>query len=648
MMRECGYPSCTSIAESVCKACKKEWYCGREHQRADWGRHKKDCKLWKLENSCEDAKIVDNVRIHSFEEGNVCTIAGLQNRTDLNGFMCTVGKLDSKSSGRIPVAIVCDGKEQNLLVKRENLCITISEEDSGLSSQEIQRLLSQQVQNVKNNTIDDVREIRLKYSSLIDRLEEAISHRNQGRCIVAEHLLEKLLTEAEDLCGKHSVMVATFVKSFAILRAGQRRWSEAEDMFIRADELRPADCEDNEQGTSTLEHLFAAQLERRLLKKASGTLIRIKRLQHYIRPGIDSDLHRLDMELTLAKSSPSPCVVCGRRSVLLACARCHLTVYCSRSCQKIHWKFHKRACQLSITPKQNPHLQSTKLSVDDDSSFEMIENASIDTDILMSSILCNAKATISVNPSCPTEMDITLLAALADAQQSYFFCMNDVTSSALLETDGGRRRFLATAGVFSCITVFAWSKSTCANSPGLSFGAHVSLGALLRGLRLCKHAKHDIDRALAPLLLELRCCFQGSTQDIMFTVVGGHRAMDNIGLKALFPNDKEKWSFAWHIKNACETAFNEMPNKVVWKTNLLLRFEGEMIKNEADEVRVRKKNMNFMVVALDTITGHLLTHTRYTNMGSLLVEAVLSRQLEAYTKYNDPKLRVVSHKNEGS
>jgi len=603
-----------------------------------------------------ETQLEDKVTMHSLEEGEVCTIAGLQNRTDLNGLICTVRKLDSKNSERIPVVIVCEGKEKYILVKRENLCSSISKKDSGYK-----QLFQNKTQNIADyrnvneiqsemiiNTTNDVKEIQLKYKSLIDRLEEAISHRNNGRSTIAENLLGKILTEAEDLCGKHSVMVATFVKSFGILRAGQRRWREAEIFFVRADELRPVDCEENQQGTQTLEHLFWAQLERRLFKKASGTLTRIKMFHQYIRPDIDSDLHQLNMKLTAAMENPSPCVVCGRWSILLSCARCHLTVYCSRSCQKKHWKFHKRVCQLSIIPQQKSDLQSPKLSADEDNLFEMIENAKLGTDILTSSVLFNAKATISVKPSCPTEMDSTLLAALADSQQSYFFCMNDVTSSALLETDGGRRRFLATVGVFSCITVFAWSKSTCVNSPGLCFGAHVSLGALLRGLRACKHVKYDIDRALAPLLLKLRHCFQGSRQDIIFTLVGGHRAMDNPkALEIFFPKDREKWSFAWHIKNACDIVLNEMPNKVVWKTNLLLRFEGEMIKDTADEVRVRKKNMNYMVVVLDTSTGHLLTHTKYTNMASLLTEAVLRRQMEAYVS-TDPKLRVVSHKNEGS
>ena len=74
-------------------------------------------------------------------------------------------------------------------------------------------------------------------------------------------------TAAEDLCGKKSVHVATFVKSLGILRINQKRWSEAEVLFVRADSLRPADCVDNHQGTHTLEYLLKVQLHGRLFKK---------------------------------------------------------------------------------------------------------------------------------------------------------------------------------------------------------------------------------------------------------------------------------------------------------------------------------------------------------------------------------------------
>mmetsp|Transcript_17648 Transcript_17648/g.21591 ORF Transcript_17648/g.21591 Transcript_17648/m.21591 type:complete len:523 (+) Transcript_17648:236-1804(+) len=520
----------------------------------------------------------------SLEKGTLCTLIGLQNRTDLNGLKCTVGNMISSKKGRIPVTVVCNGKEKHILVKRENLHPYVSVQDVEHEINNIAGFneLSGVQSQLTTNTVNDVKEIIFKYDSLLEPLEEAINHRNHGRFVMAEQLFKKLLAEAEDLCGKRSVRIASFLKSFGILRYEQRRWSEAEDLFARANELRPADCEGNGQGTQTLEYLYSAQLEGRLFKKASGTLSRMKELQHCIRPGIDSDPYELEKTLERRKESPAQCVVCCRCSILSACAGCNLTVYCSRGCQKIHWKIHKRVCRSTISLNRNCNVQSPKSPANDASLFEVIENSNNDTDILSSSVLRNAQATNSVTSSCPTEMDHTLLSALADAQQTYFFCMNEVTSSALLETNGGgggRRRFMATVGVFSCITVFVWSKSTStctdANSPGPCFGAHVSLGALLRGLRACKHAKIDIDRALSPLLLKLRECFQGckQEQDVIVTLVGGHRAMDYCqGLEAMFPGDTEKWSFAWHVKTACKAALDEMSNQVLWKTHLLLRF----------------------------------------------------------------------------
>ncbi len=40
------------------------------------------------------------------------------------------------------------------------------------------------------------------------------------------------------------------------------------------------------------------------------------------------------------------CASCGiRREVMNVCSRCHLTRYCSRSCQKLDWEFHKNTCE---------------------------------------------------------------------------------------------------------------------------------------------------------------------------------------------------------------------------------------------------------------------------------------------------------------
>jgi hypothetical protein len=50
------------------------------------------------------------------------------------------------------------------------------------------------------------------------------------------------------------------------------------------------------------------------------------------------------------------CAACGKDATSL-CRRCSHTVYCSRSCQQQHWKFHKAFCaqgQPDPSPKQTP------------------------------------------------------------------------------------------------------------------------------------------------------------------------------------------------------------------------------------------------------------------------------------------------------
>ena len=38
------------------------------------------------------------------------------------------------------------------------------------------------------------------------------------------------------------------------------------------------------------------------------------------------------------------CVACQMNDAVKVCSRCHCTRYCSRDCQKTHWKCHKKYC----------------------------------------------------------------------------------------------------------------------------------------------------------------------------------------------------------------------------------------------------------------------------------------------------------------
>ncbi|KAF7293079.1 MYND-type domain-containing protein [Mycena indigotica] len=66
----------------------------------------------------------------------------------------------------------------------------------------------------------------------------------------------------------------------------------------------------------------------------------------------------IDEFLTVVKSSKTyACSHCGAESsatvTLKLCSGCQLTRYCSKSCQVVHWKTHKRSCRCSpdLTPR---------------------------------------------------------------------------------------------------------------------------------------------------------------------------------------------------------------------------------------------------------------------------------------------------------
>jgi hypothetical protein len=43
---KCGYKGCFEMKNlKVCTRCRNQWYCGQEHQKADWKSHKQVCKL---------------------------------------------------------------------------------------------------------------------------------------------------------------------------------------------------------------------------------------------------------------------------------------------------------------------------------------------------------------------------------------------------------------------------------------------------------------------------------------------------------------------------------------------------------------------------------------------------------------------------
>jgi hypothetical protein len=106
-------------------------------------------------------------------------------------------------------------------------------------------------------------------------------------------------------------------------------------------------------------------------------------------------------------------------------------------------------------------------------------------------------------------------------------------------------RFIATKGVFSCITVFA------CDSTGRFFAAHIQVPRLHNNF----WKKRDL-----PLLPEitnaLKWVFKKSDpRDVKVRLVGGQLAQDvDMALRSFFPGQKEKHSIAWHVKDAVLSA----------------------------------------------------------------------------------------------
>jgi hypothetical protein len=166
--------------------------------------------------------------------------------------------------------------------------------------------------------------------------------------------------------------------------------------------------------------------------------------------------------------------------------------------------------------------------------------------------------------------------------------------------------FLATKGVFSCISVFAWAPS------GRAFGTHISISQLHYAFR---QAKSRDTHLLPEITAALKWTFkkEQDPRSIAVYLVGGQAEQDiDKGLAASFPGESRKHSFAWHVIGAIQKA----GLKVNQESTLLLNVFPGVEFHPSFEQEQRRKGHSFSLVALDRKTGALVTHTLFEQDGN--------------------------------
>lgn len=498
----------------------------------------------------------------------------------------------------------------------------------------------------------DCQTFRRQHESLMQRGEAARALRNAGRHAEAEQALSMLLAETEELCGESSCHLSNVLKSLGILYLGQGRFQDALNAFVRMDKLRVV-YGSLDQHQSDLELLIQAQLALNQHADANKTIMRLISF-------LDSNGRACDevqVWQTQAASNANAaaslgsqtirvasdgmrraCLSCGATGNLKSCGGCRSAWFCSQSCQRACWSSHEVACQAMQKKVKEKNQAAAAPSA---RGSDLVVRPQSDS--LLDAVLLNSAAAKELSPQTPSVLSSSLRAALADPGSTYFFRIGDLCSTRLLAQDGGARRFLATPGVLTCIVVFAWAPPAAPQiDTPVAVAAHVDLPCLLRGVRACHITGQDLDRALAPLTHELRHNFREvDPASVHVKFVGGHQVADkDMAFEAILTqpssarkaesaidNNDPRLCFSWYVKAACTAAGL---TKATFDTSLLNVFEGERCVDSATELRLRQANMRFEIAALDTHTGHVITHTRHVLDDQILSPAEYRRQAQRY------------------
>ena len=156
---------------------------------------------------------------------------------------------------------------------------------------------------------------------------------------------------------------------------------------------------------------------------------------------------------------------------------------------------------------------------------------------------------------------------------------------------GSKHRFLATVKVYTCIAVLASSPG------GWAFGAHVN--------------PISLSSSYAAISGALQSAFRGvDRKQVTIRLVGGHTKMDMAYKDFLQKHcPGEEALFSAVVRKCVAEA---LPGAAI-DTSLLNRFEGAGAADggEAD-MKCHVEGQLFQVVALDSHTGSVVTHTKFT------------------------------------
>lgn len=328
--------------------------------------------------------------------------------------------------------------------------------------------------------------------------------------------VEKFIREREALCGEHSFHLADFLKSLGILFLKQGHVVKAEMTFVRMDLLRDQrsptpgrillyDGSPPQKLMSDLKYLIQAQLAVQHYEDARHTCQRLRGL--FATHAAEDDRH-LEKELRIWEKQARRADSAKKEQGSSVSKLAELATEANKAGTE--------GAGVDVQDTSRP--SSRQANVQQGLRRPMWQQVCAACGQGGTLLVCTACRAIKYcSPNCQRQDWKSHKTACRATASSANASSATKDAEALL-----RARFLATPGVLTCITVFAWAPS------GVAVAAHVDLNAVLRGVRRCVRTGQDLDRTLHPLTSELRQCFGGvDAATVRIALVGGHRVSDH-------------------------------------------------------------------------------------------------------------------------